>query len=227
MDEDHTPHALLLTGTGRYADPWHPYPATSAHLVRILQEAGLEVSEREDVDAALAEVADGSLPDLLVANLGRPDELPAGEDEPGAAGLERLIAAVPILALHAAANCFPACDAWERAIGGRWLPQVSWHPEFGSSTVRRAEGAAHPVTAGIEAFCLQDERYLDLRRGENLTVLYEHEDPRGGSAPSIWLRAVPGEPRRAYDALGHDERSYAAPEHRLLIARLALWLLGE
>ena len=55
------PRALLLSGVGRYADPWHPFAATSAALAGLLGEAGFSVELAEDVDAALAGMA---APDL-------------------------------------------------------------------------------------------------------------------------------------------------------------------
>lgn len=32
--------ALILSGAGRYADPWHPYAETSARLASLVAEAG-------------------------------------------------------------------------------------------------------------------------------------------------------------------------------------------
>jgi hypothetical protein len=72
------PQALLLSGTGRYADPWHPFAETSAALAGLLREQGFGVEMADDVDAALARLAapdgpaDADLPDLLVVNVGLP-----------------------------------------------------------------------------------------------------------------------------------------------------------
>lgn len=220
--------AVILTGTGRYADPWHPMTATSPLIAAALADAGIASRIELKVDHALARWApdDAALPDLVVANIGRlsTDEPDEGLD-PGLVdeGLARMARSVPILAIHCAANAFAHSPSWEEAIGGRWIPGTSWHPERGTATVTRA--AELPgVTDGIEEFALHDERYLDLRRKGDNQVLYTHPDEQGEASPSIWVRD--DVPRRAYDALGHDERSYDSTEHRVLIGRIARWLLG-
>src|SRR6478752_1946662 len=63
--------ALLISGAGRYADPWHPFARTSAAVAEIVTEAGLAVEIAEGVDDALAGLTD-SAPDLLELNLGDP-----------------------------------------------------------------------------------------------------------------------------------------------------------
>ena len=66
-----TARALLLSGAGRYADPWHPFARTSAAVAQVVTEAGFAVEIEEDVDAALAGLAE-SAPDLLIAEHRRP-----------------------------------------------------------------------------------------------------------------------------------------------------------
>ena len=63
--------AIILSGSGRYADPWHPYPDTTERLAAIVGEAGFDVEVRDDVDAALATLGDDVR--LLVVNAGDPD----------------------------------------------------------------------------------------------------------------------------------------------------------
>jgi hypothetical protein len=48
------PQALVLSGGGRYADPWHPFAETSGALAGILGESGFGVEIADGVDAALA-----------------------------------------------------------------------------------------------------------------------------------------------------------------------------
>jgi hypothetical protein len=66
------PSALLLTGTGRYADPWHPFTETSHALAGILDEAGFDVIVAADAEAALEWLTSSwNWPDLLAVNVGQ------------------------------------------------------------------------------------------------------------------------------------------------------------
>lgn len=215
--------ALILTGSGRHADPWHPFEVTSPILAEIAEAAGFAPRIAVDTDAALVDARTGALPDLVIANLGHPDE-PEDPEQAEAAlyGLSRILSRTPVLALHAAANAFTASRTWAPAIGGRWIPGVSGHPPRGTMTVTRVDELPG-VSDGPETFELHDERYLGLRRFPGNRVLYTHADENGGSAPCIWVREGDG-PRRAYDALGHDARSYESEEHRRILTGLMSWL---
>jgi type 1 glutamine amidotransferase len=219
--------AVILTGLGRYADPWHPMEDTSMRLAEVLREQQITAQVVPDVDRLLASWADPGvrLPDLVVANIGRWErQLPDDGADPAAvrAGLDRALEQVPVLALHCAANGFAGYEEYEAAIGGRWIPGTSWHPARGTAQVTRA-GELPGVTDGLDSFALHDERYLDLRQGTDNQVLYTHPDEDGRPSPAVWVRST--SPRRAYDALGHDARSYDSAEHCRLVGRLAHWLL--
>jgi type 1 glutamine amidotransferase len=43
--------------------------------------------------------------------------------------------------------------------------------------------------------------------------------------PLLWSHRYGGA-KVVYDALGHDQRSFAAPEHRRVVERSAQWLLA-
>ena len=62
----------------------------------------------------------------------------------------------------------------------------------------------HPITAGLEAFTLHDERYCHLDRYPGSRVLLHHEH-EGGTQPLVWVTEDAGA-RVVYDALGHDVR---------------------
>ena len=220
------PRALLLSGQGRYADPWHPFERTSARLAALLAGCGLEVEVRGDVDAALAGLTrPGAAPDVLVLDLGQPgDGSPA--PLPGAAAegfAAHLGGDRPLLGVHASATSFDGFDPWEQRLGGRWVHGESLHPEHGTAQVRVLRGSS-PVVAGLADFELLDERYSHLRLTGERTVLADHEHD-GRRHPLVWLRETRGA-RTAYDALGHDERSYDSPEHLRLLRGAVRWLLG-
>lgn len=216
-------HAIVLAGTGRYADPWHPFAGTSAALAAVATDAGFDCEVVTDPDAALAGMRTAALPDLVIANLGAPQR-PTGPDlERGAQeGLDRMLVEAPLLALHAAVGAFPDSAAWEARLGGRWIDGRSFHPEFGTFAVSRALGDL-PVTVAPEGFSVDDERYQGLRRADDNRVLFTHRAEDATDTPTIWIREEGGV-RTAVDVLGHDRRSYESPGHTRVLGALMDWL---
>ncbi len=230
---------LVLSGSGRYADPWHPLAETSACVADILRAAGCTVTVDDDVDARLASLARTDDVDLLVLNVGAgrtPEEravvqssndrepLPLSDTD--AATREGLLAHAarrPLLALHASSTSFGFVPEWESVLGGIWVRGTSMHPPYGRARIEVATDA-HPVVAGIQDFDTHDERYSCLRVSPEVTPLAWHEYQ--GSHPVLWARGRGGA-RVVYDALGHDARSYDATEQRRIIAQAAGWLLGS
>jgi type 1 glutamine amidotransferase len=233
---------LLVSGAGRYADPWHPFAETSDRVAAILTDAGHTVQVTDDVDGALAALVDArSAPDLLVVNLGAgrtPDERDAVEssDERPEAPLTDTDAATragllaylhrggPLLALHVSASSFGFVPEWESALGGIWVRGTTMHPPYSRAHIEVATDA-HPVTAGIGDFDVDDERYSFMRVSPESQRLAWH-DLDGARHPLLWTHEY-GNARIVYDALGHDAASYDAPEHRAIVTQAAAWLLGE
>lgn len=222
--------AIVLSGAGRYADPWHPYRQTTARLVDLVVEAGYEPEVRDDVDAALATLGDDVR--LLVVNAGDPDR-PGPDGVAPAAGDAGMVAPVDaaaldaavergigILAMHSAAASLRDYPAFHRAIGGRWEPDESWHPPLGAARVHLV--GDHAIREGLADFTVDDERYTRLRLHDVIEPIAEHEEG-GFRHPLVWAREL-GRSRVVYDALGHDTRSYDSEGHRALIARALDWL---
>lgn len=217
--------AIILSGAGRYDDPWHPYAETSARLASLVAAAGFEVEVREDVDVALATLGDDVT--LLVVNAAdpdgpvpdgvQPDAVPAVDEAAFDTAIDR---GIGILAMHSAASSLRDYAAYDRAVGGHWEPDVSWHPPFGEAHVHLVGN--HPVREGLGDFTVQDERYTALRLHDVIEPIGEHEED-GARHPLIWAREF-GRSRLVYDALGHDARSYDSEGHRALIARALEWL---
>jgi uncharacterized protein len=219
---------LIVSGGGRYADPWHPFAATSGRVQAALLDSGHDVNVADDPDGALAALAasPGSgpeLPDLLILNVGNPkDASPA--PEAGAGLLAYLRDGRPLLALHSSSTTFATWEEWEAILGGRWVRGTSMHPEQGDARIK-VLASGHPVTAGLGDFEVNDERYSYLRTGADIDVLAVHEHD-GVEHPILWSHRY-GTADVVYDALGHDEKSYAAPARLQLLQNSVAWLLRE
>jgi type 1 glutamine amidotransferase len=223
-----TPRAVIVSGSGRYADPWHPFPQTSACLAAVLADAGFEVVVDEQVDARLASLAQADAGEsdhafeLLVVNVGFPDPADDETDAATRAGLLAYLASGrPLLVSHVSSTSFPAIPEWEAALGGLWVRGTTFHPEYGPSRVEIVDHR-HPITTGLADFEVLDERYTALRVSREIRVLAQHTLD-GTAHPLLWTHEY-RDSRVVYDALGHDAASYDSAEHRELLRRAALWL---
>ncbi|WP_353808996.1 ThuA domain-containing protein [Agromyces sp. SYSU T00194] len=232
------PTAVILSGHGRYDDPFHPFIDTSQALADLLVEEGLTVEIVHDTDARLAAGLDGV--DLLVVHTGDPwrslvdatllpererrtpaPEVLEAERANLAAAVER---GIGLLGIHAAAASLRDLPQWRELLDGEWNSEVSFHPPLGVAELH-VHRDAHPIVAGADDFSLVDERYTDLVLGEHVEPLVEHTYD-GERHPLVWARET-GRTRLVYDALGHDLRSYESPEHVALLRRAVAWLLEE
>lgn len=221
---------LVLSGRGRYEDPWHDMAATSHRVGTLLADAGHEVRVRGSFPDAADELADV---DLLVVNTasGRGDPAHDGDDTAWAPFHEavraRADAGGPVLALHQAANTFADSPHWERILGGRWVDGTSMHPEIGPATFTVAD-PDHPIGAPLVsrltgAVTAYDERYSYLRVSPEVdVVLVQVHD--GIAHPVVWSHETGGV-RVVYDGLGHDVRSYDSASRRTLLRAEVDWLL--
>jgi type 1 glutamine amidotransferase len=225
---------LLVSGAGRYSDPWHPFAQTSERIAAVLRDAGLDVTVADDVDRAFARVS-ADAPDLLVVNIGAadgqlapgvaetpPDPVRDAETRDGLLG--HLAAGRPLLAVHVSATSLGFVPEWESILGGIWVRGTTMHPDYGRARIH-VETDAHPIVAGIGDFDTDDERYSWMRVDPTVNALAWQEHA-GVSHPLLWTHEYQGT-RVVYDALGHDAASYDSVESRELVARSALWLLGQ
>jgi uncharacterized protein len=217
------PEVLLVSGSGAYADPWHPFPETSARLAAIIGALGHTVQITEDVEWALARPGRR---DLLVINIGNPAEpRPADRIAAAAQGLIRhLDDGGALFGVHVSATSLTTMQEWRAILGGQWVRGRTMHPpqELASISIRSGN---HPIVAGMADFQVFDERYSYLQVDPDIDVLCEH-DYEGIRHPVVWARDA-GRGRVIYDGLGHDARSYDSQGHVELVQRSVQWLLRE
>ena len=222
-----TASVRVLSGAGRYSDPYHPFAETSDAAASILTEAGHRVEVVESLDAA----ALGSLSgvDLVVVNSGGGIDLkaPMPRDEAWAEACASfgswLDAGGRALVLHTGVNTFRDWADWPRRVGGTWTAGVSGHPLRCIATFEAAPGAeGHPILGGLTEVTCYDERYWRMGLDAGSWPFLRHEtDERFHDVGWISESGV------VYDALGHNGRSYASPTRARLLAAEASWLLSR
>lgn len=219
--------AVILSGAGRYSDPWHPFGETSRCLADLLATEDIDVVVDDDVDHRLAQLNDI---DLLVINAGDPSRnIPDDatyEEQVVSAARDKLLAHISrggsVLGMHTAASSLRDIPEWPEILGGQWVPGEAMHPEFGRAQIN-ITGADHPISTGLAGFELEDERYSYLRTEPDITPLATHLQD-GVKHPVFWAREH-GNSRVVYDALGHNRSSYESPHHQELLLRAVRWLL--
>jgi type 1 glutamine amidotransferase len=213
---------MIISGTGAYTDPWHPFAETSARLAELISSAGHQVAVAGDVEESLLRSASV---ELLVINIGnpqppRPASVMIEIQQSLLAHLER---GGGLLGMHVSATSFTTMPRWAEILGGHWVRGTTMHPPLGPAVINVRTGA-HPITDGLAAIEVVDERYCFLDVNDDVTVLGDHEQD-GVVHPMIWTRQQ-GAGRVVYDGLGHDARSYQSEGHRQLLQRAADWLLA-
>lgn len=213
------PHALIVAGTGRYGDPWHPFAATAGLLAEILEEAGWLTTVNTDPDDALAHIGDA---DLIVVDAGDPwrnGEARNGADPAAATGLaDAVTRGIGVLSVHNSLSSLRDYPLWHVLLGGGWEVGRSGHPPLGPLLVELVQ--EHPVMKGLDGFVVEDEAYVNLAVGD-VTVLAVHRLD-GVAHPLVWVTEHDA-CRVVVSALGHDERSFASREHRRLLQQAAAW----
>jgi type 1 glutamine amidotransferase len=214
--------AVVVSGAGRYSDPWHPFAETSEALARILAEEGLHAHVAENVDETLANTRAF---DLVLVNIGAPQwGDPAADAAVRLGVLEHLHAGKPLMSHHVSVTSLPTFPEWEAITGATWVRGTTMHPEYGWAHIS-VHAERHPIVGGLSDFDIQDERYAHLRVSPTVfPVLTHHYE--GTDQALLWPRTYRGA-RIVYDALGHDRRSYESTEHRTILRRAVCWLLDE
>lgn len=211
--------ALILSGGGRYSDPWHAFAATSARLAGIAESLGHTVEIAEELEERLVDL--GGVDVVVVNAAGGPV---TDAHDAAVAGMRAFLArGGRVLAIHVGASTLIGMPDWEGVTGMKWVDGVSMHPTLGLAHVL-VHPAHHAIAEPLHDFDLIDERYCHLRVARDVLpfVAHEHE---GTFQPLAWARSY-GKARIVVDALGHGVESYDAREHHELIVRSFQWLTG-
>jgi type 1 glutamine amidotransferase len=211
--------ALVVSGGGRFVDPWHPFAETSAALAALLEEQGYRVEIGEDADVDLAGLSEGPRPDLLALNIGG-----QGPERFADAATDGLVAALnaglPTLLIHSTLTAFPHWPLWREIAGGGWIRGTTFHPDYGPGVALARPD--HPLAAGLTELAITDERYTQMWVDDSSAVFLEHEED--GQLHALgWTRRW-GRSPIVVDALGHDANSYREESRTTLLARELDWL---
>lgn len=215
--------ALIVSGAGPYADPWHRFAETSGRLAEMITSCGHRVEVSTDVEESLLSLTGRR---LVVINIGnpqaaRPESIMAAVQQ---SLLDHLSAGGGLLGVHVSATSFTTMTRWPEVLGGHWVRGTTMHPPLDRARIRLHPGRP-PAAALPTEIELLDERYSYLDVRGDVTVLGDHLF-EGRRHPLIWAREH-GRGRVIYDGLGHDARSYDAPEHRALLGRAVHWLTDD
>ena len=199
---------LILSGGGRYSDPWHPFPKTSQIIASALTEAGHEVEVSDRVEQRLSELAPGSI-DVLITDIGNAAadnvEVPAW-DEPDperyATAMQNLVAyrdsGGALVGVHVSSTAWPDEPEWANFLGGRWVRGTTMHPPLGPASIEVID-RDHPVTSGVASFETEDEKYTYLHVHEGVRVLAQHTY-EGEPQPRLGAPDPRGRPRGVHRA---------------------------
>ena len=218
----HSPVALIASGSGRYADPWHPFSETSEAIAALLEADDWQVQVAPEPDSALT-MLEGV--DLLVVNAGDPwrsDAAAVGGNPASEMGLrEALARGIGLLGLHCAVSTYRDYPQWREAIGGEWVPGHSWHPPIGDSLVKSADPGSAAPRLVPDAILVFDELYTNLVIDEGVQVHATHEIA-STTHPVIWSKQT-GPVRAVVSTLGHDSHAYESATYREVLLRASRW----
>lgn len=225
---------LLLRG-----GPTHDFATTSAMLVDLFAETGVATTVVDEPSDAAEALRAGAGPDAAVGTF-TVNALRWSMDAPRYGHLrDRFAVSVTasdlgavdafvrggggMLALHAAVICFDGDPVWKELCGAAWDWDGSSHPPVGPVSVSVTDaGRAHPVTAGVKDFVIEDELYGELDLVGDLDPLLLGTRA-GATHPVLWAREV-GSGRVVTDLLGHGAESIAHPVHHRVLAGAAAWI---
>lgn len=138
--------------------------------------------------------------------------------EEAAANLARYVeSGGRVFGLHGATASFQDCATYIGLLGARFVEHGPRHSFFVTPLQR-----LHPVTAGVDAFAVHDELYVQEYAAD--IQIHAVAGYLGKAQPVVWTR-TPGAGRVYYLALGHDRAVWEQAPVRRLVANGVAWLM--
>ncbi|MHB0856486.1 MAG: ThuA domain-containing protein [Anaerolineae bacterium] len=213
-----TKRALMLLG-GWY----HDFAGFAAHLGPLVEKAGYGVETCYAMEDLLRLPTAGvdlivSYTSFLKHREGQHDTFPECLSDAQALALAEWVrAGGKLLGVHSATVRGAYANPAQKALLGAAFLE---HPPQYSFTVYPLL-PEHPITAGVEAFSVHDEFYIQAYASD-LDVHMVAVD-RGRAYPMVWSRRE-GQGRVAVIAMGHSEQVWDLPAYRQLIRQTVAWL---
>jgi len=209
-------HILILLG-----GQWHDFDGFAGAMQALLKPRGAQVEATYDLDRLL-NLKESNVDVVLSytcltlheegSNDPAPDRLTDAQIE-GLAGWVRGGGA--LLAVHAATVVGASGPALGELIGGVF---VSHPPQF-AFTVYPMFGE-HPITAGIEAFTVHDEFYIETHTPDVQVHMLAFD--RGTAYPMAWSRSE-GQGRVVHLAPGHSQEVWDLEPYQRLLLQAIGW----
>ncbi|HEX2993349.1 MAG TPA: ThuA domain-containing protein [Anaerolineales bacterium] len=202
---------------------WHDFDGFATAIKPLLEKHGMLVEATYDLDTLLR-LAEDQYDAVLSYTC-------FTSDEGGGKGSDRLSQAQfgnlagwvqgggAFLALHAATVIGESDPALGDLIGGVF---VSHPPQF-AFTVYPIFGD-HPIIAGIEAFTVHDEFYIERQTSDVQVHMVAFD--RGVAYPMAWSR-VEGRGRIAHIAPGHSQAVWDLEPYQRLLLQALDWIMGK
>lgn len=206
---------IVLGGT------WHDFDGFAATMKPVFEQAGYSVESTYDLDTLtrLDKIACSVVLLYTCLSEQREDGQPATlkhTEAQVAALVEWVRAGGGLLATHAATVAGQSSPALKALMGGVF---VSHPPQFPFTVYPLYR--EHPITAGIEAFTVHDEFYM---QAYDATVeVHAVALDRGVAYPMVWSRTE-GRGRVAHIALGHGPEVWGLLQYHRLMLQAIDWL---
>jgi type 1 glutamine amidotransferase len=211
-------HILILLG-----GLWHDFDGFASAMRSLLEPYGFQVESTYELDS-LSYLEENRY-DLVISYTcfsphregfqdTSPERLPNTQID-GLASWIRNGGA--LLAVHAATVIGGSDPALGELIGGTFVS----HPPPFTFTVYPIFGE-HPITAGIEAFAVHDEFYIETHTPSVHVHMVAFD--RGVAYPMVWSKAE-GRGRVAHIAPGHSLESWSLQPYQRLLLQAIDWLI--